>query len=82
MCDAEIEDDFSPEDTGPTYFAGPWTGCSVICGDGIKTREVEEHNSKRNLLPVPSPGDMLQKDGGGRDRGAGRGGVQWQEAGT
>ena len=40
VCDEEIEDDFSPEDTGPTYFAGPWTGCSVICGDGIKTREV------------------------------------------
>ena len=40
VCDEEIEDDFSPEETGPTYFAGPWTGCSVICGDGIKTREV------------------------------------------
>ena len=29
VCDEEIEDDFSPEETGPTYFAGPWTGCSV-----------------------------------------------------
>ena len=39
-CDAEIEDDFAEEDQGPQYFAGPWTGCSTICGDGVKTREV------------------------------------------
>ena len=48
VCDEEIEDDFSPEETGPTYFAGPWTGCSVICGDGIKTREVTK--SRRNQI--------------------------------
>ena len=47
VCDEEIEDDFSPEETGPTYFAGPWTGCSVICGDGIKTREVTKSRIKR-----------------------------------
>ena len=47
VCDEEIEDDFSPEETGPTYFAGPWTGCSVICGDGIKTREVTKSRINR-----------------------------------
>ena len=47
VCDEEIEDDFSPEETGPTYFAGPWTGCSVICGDGIKTREVAKSRINR-----------------------------------
>lgn len=40
-CDEEIEDDFMVEDeTTPKYHTGPWTGCSVICGDGIKTRDV------------------------------------------
>ena len=40
-CDEEIEDDFSPEDSaGPKYHIGPWSGCSTICGDGVKTREV------------------------------------------
>ena len=54
VCDEEIEDDFSPEDTGPTYFAGPWTGCSVICGDGIKTREVTKFRStKRRSRKYP-----------------------------
>ena len=36
-----IEDDFVEEDdSSPKYHVGPWTGCSVICGTGIKTREV------------------------------------------
>lgn len=40
-CDQEIEDDFAVEDdSAPKYHIGPWTGCSVICGSGIKTREV------------------------------------------
>ena len=51
VCDEEIEDDFSPEDTGPTYFAGPWTGCSVICGDGIKTREVTKFQDSLTIVP-------------------------------
>ena len=50
VCDEEIEDDFSPEETGPTYFAGPWTGCSVICGDGIKTREVTKSRINKMCL--------------------------------
>ena len=50
VCDEEIEDDFSPEETGPTYFAGPWTGCSVICGEGIKTREVTKSRINRMCL--------------------------------
>jgi len=41
VCDEEIEDDFALEDeSGPKYHIGPWTGCSTICGSGIKTREV------------------------------------------
>ena len=40
-CDEEIEDDFMVEDeSSPNYHTGPWTGCSTICGDGVKTREV------------------------------------------
>ena len=40
-CDEEIEDDFMVEDeTSPRFHSGPWTGCSKICGDGIKTRDV------------------------------------------
>ena len=40
-CDEEIEDDFQVEDgSGPRYHEGPWTGCSVLCGAGIRTRQV------------------------------------------
>ena len=42
QCDEEIEDDFeaAEDESGPRYHVGPWTGCSVICGAGIRTREV------------------------------------------
>ena len=61
-CDEEIEDDFLVEDeSSPRYHTGPWTGCSKICGDGIRTREVNcykrklvstNHWSKYMLLPT------------------------------
>jgi hypothetical protein len=46
ICDEVIADEFLSEDIGggdpssPRFHIGPWTGCSVICGDGIRTREV------------------------------------------
>ena len=44
VCDEVIADEFLVEGggdpTSPRYHIGPWTGCSVICGDGIRTREV------------------------------------------